>query len=404
MMLETGADTNPGPAGAATGRTRGTPRLLIVGVRPMQAALMVTRAEQSRDRCSTPDCLREPVWPSVRRSKTWCQECLSALARSRGYEPEEPLREPTQRWLLRHLSCSGLRHSNLTTVRKAEPVCPHCRWTRWAEQIRPSVADTARKMVAALLAGDASTFVALADFYDHRYVWPAERVAAVFDSADAELLVEPADGDGLTPLPWRCRRCGYIDALPAERMQGESQASWLVCHACNLERLHRSPQPLHRYSSLRGLKLVSTPAKDRHVAYDASCVRCGTPRRVSVMTLTSGAPPCLRCDGQRLDPTAPHRVYLFAFTDLAAYKVGITHCADDLRLIAHQRIGGQLLEIVTLPNRATAVVAERMVLDRYRHAAAPAATTECFPQGGWTECWAMSAGHPDLKEVVKTFS
>jgi hypothetical protein len=115
-------------------------------------------------------------------------------------------------------------------------------------------------------------------------VWSAVRIRAVFESADAELQVEPEDGDGLDPLPWRCRKCGWIDAMPAERMMGEAQSSWLVCHACNQQRLKHDPTPLSRYYLLRGLRLVSAVAKDRIGAYDAECTRCGTPRRVSVTT------------------------------------------------------------------------------------------------------------------------
>jgi len=259
-------------------------------------------------------------------------------------------------------------------------------------------------MVAAYQAGDVTLFSELATFYIDRYVWTAERTRAVFDSAEAELLVEPVDGDGLSPLAWRCRRCGYLDASPAERMGLEARSGWLVCHACNQTRLHVSAQPLVRYYSLRGLTLLSSPAKDRTVAYDASCDRCGTRRRVSVWTLMSGAPPCLHCDGRRLDPDAPHRVYLFAFDDLAAYKVGITHCADDSRLTAHQRIGGRLLEVVTMPTRATAIVLERVVLDRYRLAVAITATPERFPHGGWTECWDCAAGYPSLAEIAATLT
>lgn len=235
-------------------------------------------------------------------------------------------------------------------------------------------------------------------------MWPVQRTRAVFDAVDAELLGDPGDGDGLTPLAWRCRCCGYLDATPAERMEGQARSSWLVCHACNMQRLHQSPQPLVRYYSTRGLRLLSSPAKDRGVPYDAICERCGTRRRVSVMTLTSGSPPCLRCDGHSLDPEAPHRVYLFAFDALTAYKVGITHCADDSRLRAHRGIGGALQEVVTMPDRATAVVLERLVLDRYRAAPAMSVSAHHFPHGGWTECWDMRAGHPSLAALAATLT
>ena len=351
--------------------------------------------------CATPYCARTPAWPSVRRSLTWCQRCLAGLAATRGYTPVEPLSGPRARWLLRHNACGVVRHTNLASVRRAEPVCPHCRWTAWATTAREDVRRFwAPGLTAAVAAGDTAGAHELAEAFVTRYVWPAERVREVFASVDADLIDEPADGDGLDPLSWACGRCGWVDATPPERMLGEASASWLVCHACDQQRLHHDPAPLARYFSTRGLILLSTVAADRSVAYDATCARCGAQRRVSVQTLTSGAPACLRCDGQHLDPAAPHRVYLFAFDALQAVKVGLTHCADDTRLRQHTAAGGRLLGCVQVTDRAAAALLERVVLERYAASPAHGVASAHFPQGGWTECWDAAAGVPDLAALA----
>jgi hypothetical protein len=86
---------------------------------------------------------------------------------------------------------------------------------------------------------------------------------------------------------------------------------------------------------------------------------------VAWTAICSGSPPCLRCDGTRLDPDTPHRVYLVHFPhlgDLGVYKVGITHCADDNRLKTHRRAGGVVLDTLRVRDRATALTLERRVL------------------------------------------
>jgi hypothetical protein len=352
--------------------------------------------------CATAGCDRTPQWPSVRRSLTWCEPCLAALAQARGYTPAEPLTGPKQRWLLTHDACGKARHSNLATVRKTGPVCPTCKGRENATWVRAEVMPTfAMAILRAIAVGDLEAAREYAGAFAHRYAWTAERIRELFASIDADLLDDAIEGDGLDPLSWRCQLCGNVDASAPERLLGAEHASWMPCRACDQQRLRHDPAALRRYFSTRGLELLSSPAADRSVAYDARCSRCGTGRRVSVMTLTSGSPPCLRCDGQHLDPSAPHRVYLFAFPLLSAYKIGITHCEDDSRLRAHLAQGGQLLESVTVPDRAAAVMLERLVLDRFRRWPADVHAGH-FPQGGWTECWDARAGHPSLADLQRT--
>jgi hypothetical protein len=72
-------------------------------------------------------------------------------------------------------------------------------------------------------------------------------------------------------------------------------------------------------------------------------------------------------------------------------------------LAAHTRAGGELLDIVEVPDRAAAFLLERRVLDRYARWPATV-TADHFPHGGWTECWQMIAGRPQLREELATLS
>lgn len=87
------------------------------------------------------------------------------------------------------------------------------------------------------------------------------------------------------------------------------------------------------------------------------------------------------------NPDAPHRVYLFHFARLEAFKVGVTHVANDSRLTAHRRAGGELRQIREVPNWRAALDLEQQILAytarrRLNYGAAE------FPHGGGSECWA----------------
>ena len=93
---------------------------------------------------------------------------------------------------------------------------------------------------------------------------------------------------------------------------------------------------------------------------------------------------CPEC-GPR-NPQAPHRVYLFHFPALRAFKVGVTHLRNDNRLRAHVRNGGELVETVTVDTFAQALALERAVLAGTSHRRLVYGAAE-FPAGGGTECW-----------------
>jgi hypothetical protein len=103
---------------------------------------------------------------------------------------------------------------------------------------------------------------------------------------------------------------------------------------------------------------------------------------VSWSTVAS-APPCLRFDSRRIDPEAPHRVYLFKFPRIGGhgvFKVGITHCVDDRRLTQHIAAGGELVQVVDVPDRATAFAIETTVLERVQPMGPVAVSISDLPQ------------------------
>lgn len=112
--------------------------------------------------------------------------------------------------------------------------------------------------------------------------------------------------------------------------------------------------------------------------------------------------PCLCCDSTRLNPTAPHRVYLMHFPhldDAGVSKIGTTHCANDDRLRDHTRNGGLLPHTVQIPDRATALHIERPILNHYQPMAPVALRRDLLPQGGATECWSAQIGYPDVLAI-----
>ncbi|MGF9648906.1 hypothetical protein AAIH32_13075 [Pseudarthrobacter oxydans] len=105
---------------------------------------------------------------------------------------------------------------------------------------------------------------------------------------------------------------------------------------------------------------------------------------------------CPLCAGR--DPQAEHRVYVFYFDHLKALKVGVTHCLNDKRLNQHRAAGGQLRQIITVPSYQQALAVERKALTLVTNFRLPYSQQE-FPQGGWTECWSITAPPLDLTAI-----
>lgn len=214
-------------------------------------------------------------------------------------------------------------------------------------------------------------------------------------------LMDSAPGDH--PVNVECITCGGAQTDSLFGFSEGVRLSWLPCTFCNAQRFKPTAEMVYDRFATLGLTLVSAWTGDPTAALDATCSRCRTRRVVSWLALASGAPPCLRCDGRRLDPAAPHRVYLFSFPRLGpngVFKVGITHCADDRRLAQHTAVGGRLVQVVEVADRASAFAIEATVLRKFQPQAPVSVTAADLPYGGSTECWDALAGYPDLRQWV----
>ncbi|WP_143139122.1 hypothetical protein [Lentzea waywayandensis] len=237
--------------------------------------------------------------------------------------------------------------------------------------------------------------------------WPVERQEQLLRAAGMRPLLPLGDSDGHEPINYECLECGGAAADSIFGISEGLRLSWLPCAHCNAARFKPTSEMIASRFQELGLQLLQQYQGDPGQPLDAVCSRCRTPRTASWTTISSGSPPCLRCDGARLNPTAPHRVYLFHFPQLGnagVYKVGITHCGDDGRLKDHTRNGGLLLDIIEVSDRATALHIERTVLTRYLPIAPVSLARDVLPQGGTTECWSAHAGRPNLRQIVTTTS
>lgn len=204
------------------------------------------------------------------------------------------------------------------------------------------------------------------------------------------------------PMNVECLECHGAQTDSLFGLSEGVRLSWLPCSFCNAARFKPTDETIQDRLRTLGLELLSPWTGDPGAGLEARCLRCGTDRIVSWTALGS-VPPCLRCDGRRLDPTAPHRVYLFVFPHLGpfgVYKEGITHCVDDRRLAQHRAIGGRLLQIVEVQNRAAAFAIEASVLRDFQPLSPTTIDARDLPYGGSTECWDAIGGYPHLVERI----
>lgn len=326
--------------------------------------------------CSTPGCGNESRWPRRNRGLGFCDTCLTELVHAAGATVVR-LGGPQAKFRTRHDACGAVVDVSLAMIRRGGWVCQMCKWLELGPRYRGMNAGR----------GD----------------WPVARQEQLLAAAGMRSLLPQADADGLEPVNVECLTCG---AAQADHLDGISEGlrlSWLPCSHCNAARFSPTTATIGDRFTALGLQLLDEFDGDPGRPLQAACRRCAAPRSVSWTAISSGAPPCLRCDGSRLNPDAPHRVYLVHFPhlgDVGVYKVGITHSVDDARLQTHQRAGGAVLEVVQVRDRATALTLERRILERYLPAAAVSFPRELLPRGGATECWSAHAGHPDLSGEV----
>jgi hypothetical protein len=234
-------------------------------------------------------------------------------------------------------------------------------------------------------------------------IWSLDRQEQLLVVAGFTPLLPLTDNvPGDSPVNVLCNECGGAQTDSVFGLSEGVRLSWLPCTFCNQARFKPTHERIQARFAELGLTLVSEWTGDPKATLEATCSRCGTARRVSWSTVAS-APPCLRCDGRRLDPEAPHRVYLFKFPRIGGhgvFKVGITHCVDDRRLTQHIAAGGELVQVVDVPDRATAFAVETTVLERFQPMGPVTVSISDLPQGGASECWDAFVGSPDLAELI----
>lgn len=240
-----------------------------------------------------------------------------------------------------------------------------------------------------------------------RGVWALERQEQLLTVAGFRPLAPLVDNCYADfPLNVECVQCGGAQTNSLHGLSEGVRLAWLPCSFCNADRFKPTEETIKARFEALHLALISPWTGDPGVGLDARCRRCGGHRIIS-WTALSVSPPCIRCDGRRLDPEAPHRVYLFKFAHLGphgVYKIGITNCSDDHRLAQHTKIKGQLLDIVTVRDRAAAFAIEASVLRKYQPTAPVSVSAADLPYGGATECWDAIAGYPDLADLVRRTS
>lgn len=309
----------------------------------------------------------------MRRSLGWCDFCLTDLVAAAGATAIKLGDGPRERFRTRHNACGAVVDVSLPMMRRGGWVCQICKHLESGPRWRALGAVTQE--------------------------WPVARQEQLLIAAGMRSLLPLADADGHDPINVECTQCGGVQVESLFGISEGLRLSWLPCSFCNAARFKPTTTTIaDRFASL-GMQLLEEFAGDPGRALHAVCRRCDAPRSVSWTAISSGTPPCLRCDGARLDPAAPHRVYLVQFAhlgDVGVFKVGITHCVDDARLHTHQRAGATVIDLIEVRDRATALALERQILDRYRTAAPVALRPDLLPGGGTTECWGAHAGHPDL--------
>jgi hypothetical protein len=326
------------------------------------------------DQCSTSGCANSSRWPRPRRRLGFCNDCLARFAGRHSATMLALADDPRGRFRVRHEPCDSVTDVSLPMLRNGW-VCQMCKLngmpaSRWGG--RNAIWSLDRQEQLLVVAG----FTPLIPLVDN----------------------VPAD----SAVNVQCNECGGAQTDSLFGLSEGVRLSWLPCTFCNQARFKPTHERIRTRFAELGLTLVSEWTGDPKVTLEASCSRCGSERRVSWSTIAS-APPCLRCDGRRLDPEAPHRVYLFKFPRIGAhgvFKVGITHCVDDRRLTQHVAAGGELVQVVDVADRATAFAIETTVLERFQILGPVTVSISDLPQGGASECWDAFVGHPDLADLI----
>lgn len=346
--------------------------------------------------CSSDGCTNTAAF-TTRTRRTWCEPCIDELYRTAGMEPIEPFTTPKAHRSARCLTCGYITTARFEYVLEknswGEPVCRVCHWESWADLGMRAHRTELDRAVWASLASDPAD-PELAGLIETEPVvreavvrvwWPTVRTRAMFEKLHHDVVVDTAESnDGTHPVIVRCRQCGHISVQLPARMDSELAGRWCACQVCHQRNGGSCAQDVAMGFESHGLH-VAAPLANVGSEQEATCARCGAPRTVSLRQLNLGQVACYACDGAA-DPYAEYRVYLFHFPHWACFKVGITNTGNDARLVAHQRNGGELVELVTVLNRAAALWLEARVLSMVTAWPASGEPVERRIVG-WTEMW-----------------
>lgn len=352
--------------------------------------------------CSTESCTREAAF-TTRAKPAWCLECIAQFYRAGGMEPLEPWRDHKTRVRARCATCgytTGYFFRYVlakTTGTYTEPVCRVCHWDNWAEHVRSHRSELETTLVTLLSHDPRSTEVAQAVGAYPEVVeaiaqvwWPTARIEKTLQLVHHDLVANTREpNDGTRPVIARCQQCGTETVFLMCRMEAELSGQWCACQTCSQTKPRGTCARDVRMGFERlGMRAVS-PQIGTTTAQDLECVRCGTRRFASLRQLLGGVVPCFECDGAS-NPSSPHKVYLFLFPRWNTFKVGITGAYKDARLVLQEQRGGEMVDLIEVPNRGTALAVEANVVRAVRPWPA---TGEPVDQrlDGWTEMWDASA-------------
>lgn len=316
-------------------------------------------------------------------------------------EPLEPFTTTKAHRLARCLECGHTTTARFEYVLDknavGEPVCRVCHWDAWAELGMRAHRPELDEVVWARLAADPQD-AEIARLLEtnpliretvERVWWPTARSEALFDKLHHDVIADTAEhNDGTHPVITRCRLCAHISVRLPGHMGSALAGRWCACQVCHQRNGGACAEDVAMGFEAHGMRLPEPLAKV-DTDQEATCARCGSPRTTTLRRLNRGHVPCYVCDGAA-DPYAEHRVYLFHFPAWGCFKVGITNAGNDSRLIVHRRNGGELLELVTVANRAAALWVEARALSMVT---AWPATGEPVARRvvGWTEMWDQAA-------------
>lgn len=285
-----------------------------------------------------------------------------------GLEPLGPIGKSSDETRCRCTACGTTRWVRVANLRRGGIACRWChgwaKWSPWGEQARRQ----------------ASTWRAVRD---------AEFTVETLASAHLRALTPV--GDEFTPVGVECLRCGETTVVVPERIVLDR--GWNTCDRCSADRKAKVRSDADDVFRAHGLRLLG-PCRGEFVPQACECLTCGSRRAVSFRQLVDGtAPLCWSCT-YGIRPDEPHRVYLVRFAALGVLKVGLTHARHDRRLGQHEIEGGEVVQVVTVPDRAAARSVERSVLAVYEPWRSAVGPLE-FPQGGWTETWIDDPSAPE---------